>query len=1263
MDDRVTLSGKERDRRSLSSFLPFSEPRLSRIILAATGVTGFLIVLLWLVVSALIAMPRGPDNLLDISVATVGGIGRSEPLENEVRAFLERTVDKAAVVVLHGLAASRPHDQTESGAYLVTLPDKSEPLPVSISLSAIIRDLRDHSRRAPTMLILDCSVDAADRSLGLYGNNFIGELQSLVQRSPDPNEQLAVLAACDSGQLTWGCEGSDGSVFIHYVEEFFRQLPGKRGRFTASALHRYVQQAVAQWVDANRHAVQTPILLGREDVTLRLTSSLGMTSRNPDRLNQVSPLENEIFDEWHEQQRLIADTPSPRRHAPIAWRRYQDALLRSERLLRAGDETAVKSVLADARQHRKNVETQLKGPPLSDPWSLALLRKTAGSPDRNARAAECETAIDRWFAALSPETGASVKNTAIAQSRDAAGTYAGGAKKPRDDAAKTKPSGEDPPKSSEEIPDGEPANARRAVYSAASPATLVFGPLTRPGGKPAYVEGQLPVWFESFSSRGGDTEQWRSDRLGLLRKAIDARKQAEEIAARDLHLSGVVRSLIEHGDKHRRKAQDCLFASDRTSLERCDPELTRAREFYTRAHKDADDRAVAFDLLHELQDTLPYYGEWIVRTSGRVGLVEEFTTRGTELADQLLRDASKSSPDEGGQNPLAGVSKLRRDFDEQIKADFKRRATDVEQDDWRQIDGLLRVPDIEPNTRRALLRRARELSSFTNPDSSVKFPVQPKADDKFFTLALGLTRLECYLRRIAGLMTSDLEIELGHTRHDVEAEKHLEAEKRVTPAAFDPISDLLRKSLSRAVTNTQGSADKVESLAHNDRVARAAIGGDLWVPSANVDPPWRMDEFDAQSLTLWNAERLLDDFDVEASRRLLDTLNHSPMHESNRREWNRIFELANTRAKSELKVTAKVDTTRVPRASVSVAREGSFPADGQAALLFAHEQPATVNASPTTSNLIAIDSASSIPVDFGLENWGALIAKLTPCAFFRGRFYSTQAQEFPLPSTAWVKVEIHQAKREITDVFVNRRGRIGKATLQIPDQFEKRQDRGYLHLNTNLDYKLKVTNLTEKPLDVFIAQDLAGSKSGQAISLQRNEANETITGTLRGVLFKDRKEKTLQVKVLEGQAEGKSLCRPLKVVFEAVDPKDYIKWDLYFGGEEGATNRITLVLAHSDQDEVPFPIDVVAAFEPTESFSQRTKYPFAIRRGQKVTRVWEIVRETGRYKFTLKINNETLPPKEGNLKDLSREKPKDQGDVPKNLPEDAGAAAKDVPDQ
>jgi len=314
--------------------------------------------------------------------------------------------------------------------------------------------------------------DAGDRHPGFSGYGFIGELRELLrQERLDKNDGVAVLAACDEGQMNWRWRAKAvRCLAITSPRALHDQLASRW--FDVKELLAYVKPRVAHWVHEHRgQAVQTPVLLGNPGLGIRLSRSLGPREAP---LPEQRKEEDKLFDEWNERQRLISRSPlPPYRHAPVAWRLYQEALLRAERLLRAGDGDSVRAVL-EAKGYREKLQTRIEGPKLADPWSLALFRKTAGASDRT-RALEADTyekAIEGQLAERRAER--------------APGEPSG--------AAKAEPAKE------------VPAGAAKAKAMARPPSTglssLAILAVDGDHSRPKFVEGQLPVWYDEFARRG-----------------------------------------------------------------------------------------------------------------------------------------------------------------------------------------------------------------------------------------------------------------------------------------------------------------------------------------------------------------------------------------------------------------------------------------------------------------------------------------------------------------------------------------------------------------------------------------------------------------------------------------------------------------------------------------------------------------------------------------------------------------------------------------
>ncbi|MEO6807968.1 MAG: serine/threonine-protein kinase, partial [Isosphaeraceae bacterium] len=189
-------------------------------------------------------------------------------------------------------------------------------------------------------------------------------------------------------------------------------------------------------------------------------------------------------------------------------------------------------------------------------------------------------------------------------------------------------------------------------------------------------------------------------------------------------------------------------------------------------------------------------------------------------------------------------------------------------------------------------------------------------------------------------------------------------------------------------------------------------------------------------------------------------------------------------------------------------------------------------------------------------------------------------------------------------------------TYQIPDQFVLNQGKGYLHPRNNLDYKLVVRNKTAEPLDACIAYSLPGQRpTVKTLSLQGNETNDTVVGTVYPLDLPDDKSKDLTVTSTEGNPDGPPLCPPLKVEFRKVHPREFIT------AMDGINGPVFFVCVthEAGSDPVPLPAEVRVKVEPANAFRQLKPavgfidrgamrvFPFQILPGQQPARIkWTV---------------------------------------------------------
>src|SRR5262249_54843301 len=107
----------------------------------------------------------------------------------------------------------------------------------------------------------------------------------------------------------------------------------------------YVKEKVTQWARHNRGSLQTPMLLGKEQVAREMELVVASGTPQPDNFKKAPVLPAELARALTDHDKLAAQTPPPASYTPHLWRRYQDSLIRYEQLLRAGDETSAKVLL------------------------------------------------------------------------------------------------------------------------------------------------------------------------------------------------------------------------------------------------------------------------------------------------------------------------------------------------------------------------------------------------------------------------------------------------------------------------------------------------------------------------------------------------------------------------------------------------------------------------------------------------------------------------------------------------------------------------------------------------------------------------------------------------------------------------------------------------------------------------------------------------------------------------------------------------------
>jgi len=293
------------------------------------------------------------------------------------RDFKEKTL--VIYLSLHGGA-------DEKGAYL--LADDEHGL-VKVYCAGIFDDLQDERLKDKhIVLVLDSPHVETHWPIGMYRNDFVARLKEQFENYKFNND-VHVLCACGANEHSWASEDLQNTVFAHFFLKCLRgeSNPSGERRITLQGLFDYLENKVSAWVKSNRDVEQHPILLqgksSPNQVELaRITepdSQLAADTRGPIKLAELEK-------GWEDWEKLQTSVPAPWTFAPHLWRRYQEAMLRWEYLVRLGDPTGKAVNLQGHAEALKRTIQDLQEIKEAEPclgYSIPLAR-ALGHPDADA---------------------------------------------------------------------------------------------------------------------------------------------------------------------------------------------------------------------------------------------------------------------------------------------------------------------------------------------------------------------------------------------------------------------------------------------------------------------------------------------------------------------------------------------------------------------------------------------------------------------------------------------------------------------------------------------------------------------------------------------------------------------------------------------------------------------------------------------------------------------------------------------------------------
>jgi hypothetical protein len=573
------------------------------------------------------------------------------------------------------------------------------------------------------LLILDAGQVDSDRDLGVFGNTFAARLEQAIAQRKLP--RLAVLCSGGPGQASWATEAGGASAFAYFVAKGLAGEaqgawdPDDPRHLTVRGLTSYVRVHVEAWARTNRRADQTPTLVSANpdlNFTLRATRRPATTPQpaaqevKEGAEDPKARFASQLAAAWTAHDRLALRRPY--RWSPSRWRQYEETLMHVERLDRGGRPDDALALLAtEPEKQRRRLERGLDGPPVKDPWSLALLRREllrgpavdgrrefVGGLSRlddlmKALAGDQRLDLPPAASELPPApAGTPVEDPAISvpaeprpRTREASKPAKPAATKP---APKPPADKQDTPAKSEVVaektapaetaapapipaPDAKPAAAGVDLASAMAGASAADAVGS---DRPEYVEGQALLWAGVFARQSGVPDPFRGGRFELLPRVQRLRRMAEEAAAADIRIARWIVPYVDEGDALRRRVQDALFAGSEADADGLADRFDLAQARYSQALDEAANPrlgggrtlgaarrcARAADLLDELQATLPYYGRWRARQASLRGRpldddLISLMSQAAELARALAGPVPAASANRDGDTPLAAL--------------------------------------------------------------------------------------------------------------------------------------------------------------------------------------------------------------------------------------------------------------------------------------------------------------------------------------------------------------------------------------------------------------------------------------------------------------------------------------------------------------------------------------------------------------------------------------------------------------------------------
>lgn len=602
----------------------------------------------------------------------------------------------------------------EKGPYVLLSNAENADADYRLPLSEILDELAKQPSYRHKMLILDCTGMTAQWSLGVLQNDFARALQTLEPRiRAIPN--LVVVNSSSPDQCSWTCSSWRQTVFGHYLLEGLKGgVPDTNddARIDLWDLYEGVCDNTNAWVQANRAARQTPMILpsGTGGYGRARNIDLVPASRHYEAPTFESPasgdVSDDVVDAWKTHERLAQAVPSPAVHAPFAWRRYQDLLIRYEELVVAGNQEDAATVRRRMLESRLEIQRKLVSGLASIQNSLGMYEtlhcesQSAGGSTSESNANAQKALQSLWNAAPADRAKRWDKLRAAA--------------------------GDSPSVEHLRMALHELVVQRVAETPAENLATgsaliqLLADPL-----HPRPAESHFLVMLAADLP---DTP-WNDQKRELIRLALQVRQLAERTAwnyqgdayAFSGRVLPHIQGLVEKADQSRRLGEDLLIA-DSGDYERAEKQLRQAQSLYQEAAKRGAAVAAALDTYERAMADLPYFAHWLANKRADYRDNRALHQKWLEEMEALLRDthrlgqtlrvpSSKNETDSEVQNIVSQTDRVSKAFqksEQELEENWLLMASADSPQAWCDMRDALRVPQHDSALRIKLLKRMRQ---------------------------------------------------------------------------------------------------------------------------------------------------------------------------------------------------------------------------------------------------------------------------------------------------------------------------------------------------------------------------------------------------------------------------------------------------------------------------------------------------------------------------------------------------------------------------